>query len=413
MPESKWEALSFKVGSVFTPASPVSEETLFAGRMEQLQRILDAVQQKGQHAIVYGERGVGKTSLSYIISKKVRNPNGAQVTPRINCDSTDNFSTIWRKVFSEIDMIRDARPIGFQLSIYQESLKAADLVPQNVTPDEVRRMLSLLSETSMVIIVIDEFDRVTDQDARRAMADTVKSLSDNLIGATLVLVGVGESVDGLIGEHPSIDRALKQIKMPRMSLPELHQILENGANLLGMTISDQAKMHVGVLSQGLPHYAHLLGLHSARVAIECRDMNISLDHVDEAIRKAVADVQQSLATAYTTAVAVHRKGNIYSDVLLACALAKTNTFGYFTATDVKDQLCSITGRDYDIPSFARHLEDFCSEGRGCVITSKGEPRKKTYRFVNPLMQPHVIMHGLVNKRIDRVQLERAALFTHA
>jgi hypothetical protein len=228
----------------------------------------------------------------------------------------------------------------------------------------------------------------------------------------MVLVGVGESVDGLIGEHPSIDRALVQVKMPRMSRSELHQILENGVKLLGMTIADDAKSHIGVLSQGLPHYAHLLGLHSARVAIDCHDLNISLDHVDQAIRKAVEDVQQSLATAYMTAVAVHRKGNIYSDVLLACALAKTNTFGYFTATDVKDQLREITGKEYDIPSFARHLEDFCSASRGRVIASKGEPRKKTYRFVNPLMQPHVIMHGLVNRKIDRATLERAALFTH-
>jgi Cdc6-like AAA superfamily ATPase len=406
-----WEALSIKVGAVFTPASPVSEEALFAGRMEQLQRILDAVHQRGQHAIVFGERGVGKTSLSYIISKKTQHP-GTHVTPRINCDSADTFSSIWRKVFSEIDMIRDTRHVGFHLNAYQESLKAAELVPQNVTPDEVRRMLSLLSETSMVIVVIDEFDRIVDTDARRAMADTIKSLSDNLVGATLVLVGVGENVDGLIGDHPSIDRALKQVKMPRMSRPELHMILEKGARLLAMKIDEDSKTHIGVVSQGLPHYAHLLGLHSARVAINCRDRNISLDHVDAATRMAVEDVQQSIASAYMTAVAVHRKGNIYSDVLLACALARTNTFGYFTATDVKDRLVSITGKQYDIPSFARHLDDFCSESRGRVITSKGEPRKKTYRFLNPLMQPHVIMHGLVNKRITRIQLEGAELFTH-
>src|ERR1035438_440450 len=181
------------------------------------------------------------------------------------------------------------------MSIYMESLKAADLVPQNVTPDEVRRMLTVLSETSLVIVVIDEFDRVTDFEARRAMADTVKTLSDNLVGATLVLVGVGESVDALIGEHPSIDRALVQVKMPRMSRSELHQILENGVGLLGMSITEDAKIHIGALSQGLPHYAHLLGLHSARVAIDCHDLSISMGHVDQAIRSAVEDVQQSLA----------------------------------------------------------------------------------------------------------------------
>jgi hypothetical protein len=45
---------------------------------------------------------------------------------------------------------------------------------------------------------------------------TIKTLSDNAssIKTTLILVGVADSVDELIGEHQSIERAIKQVPMP-------------------------------------------------------------------------------------------------------------------------------------------------------------------------------------------------------
>src|SRR5580700_10179297 len=78
------------------------------------------------------------------------------------------------------------------------------------------------------IIIIDEFDRIEDSDVRVKMADTIKTLSDNAIRTNLILVGVADSVDDLIGDHPSIERAIKQVPMPRMSKAELPEIVDNG-----------------------------------------------------------------------------------------------------------------------------------------------------------------------------------------
>jgi hypothetical protein len=41
---------------VFTPAAPVSESDLFAGRMAQLRKVIDAIVQRGQHAIYSVEK---------------------------------------------------------------------------------------------------------------------------------------------------------------------------------------------------------------------------------------------------------------------------------------------------------------------------------------------------------------------
>jgi len=48
------ERLAFAVGKVFTPTVPVSEEDLFAGRIEEIRKVVDVINQRGQHAIING-----------------------------------------------------------------------------------------------------------------------------------------------------------------------------------------------------------------------------------------------------------------------------------------------------------------------------------------------------------------------
>ena len=56
-----WTNLSFQAGQVFTPGAPISERALFSGRLNQIRKVLDTISQTGYHAVLYGERGVGKT----------------------------------------------------------------------------------------------------------------------------------------------------------------------------------------------------------------------------------------------------------------------------------------------------------------------------------------------------------------
>ena len=58
-----WQALSYEAAQIFSPSAPVDEAALFAGRQTQIRKLIEAVLEKGKHAVLYGERGVGKTSL--------------------------------------------------------------------------------------------------------------------------------------------------------------------------------------------------------------------------------------------------------------------------------------------------------------------------------------------------------------
>ncbi|MDX6679996.1 MAG: hypothetical protein QOG94_35, partial [Solirubrobacteraceae bacterium] len=193
------------VARAFTPGTPVGRLDMLAGRMPQLTDIVSAVSMAGQHVGLYGERGVGKTSLANVVAQFFDNATRREHyrTVRVNCSTEDTFESLWANVFAELDVVLDEH--------------------RGLSPELVRRQLDALD--SPVLIVLDELDRVEDDGALTALADTIKTLSDHAITSTIVLVGVARSIGELVGEHASIVRALVQIEMPRMSSSELAEIL--------------------------------------------------------------------------------------------------------------------------------------------------------------------------------------------
>lgn len=395
---TNWDELYWRVSQVFTPAVPVSEDALFAGRAKQIDQAIDAINQRGQHAVVYGERGVGKTSLANVLSSRlVTHAGEGAIAPRINCDATDDFASVWRKVLKQIKWTEERREVGFAGAPLQEMRTAADVFPGDagVTPDAVRELLARLGHGRALLVIFDEFDRLTDQAARRTMADTIKTLSDHDVPATIIAVGVADNVGDLIAEHESIDRSLIQIRMPRMERDELHELLDKGMSRLGMRLAPEIRRKIADLSQGLPPYAHRLALHAARSAIRRHALTIIERDFRHAVRDAVENVQQSLRENYRKAVSSPQRGNLFGQVLLACARARTDGFGYFAPADVREPMSKIMGRPYEIPSFARHLHSFCQPARGPVLRREGQKHRYRYRFTNPLMQPFVILKGIV------------------
>jgi Cdc6-like AAA superfamily ATPase len=380
-----------KVAASFSPSAPIDQQALFAGRIPQFVEVINAVGQKGQHVILYGERGVGKTSLAKVISSFYQSQGAALVTVSVNCDATMDFSTMWRTALREVPVALGQSPgIGFTAQTSSVTNSLAALLPEVATPDEIRFLLQRVGKT---IIVFDELDRIRDEHVSALLADTIKNLSDHAVDTTLILVGVADSVNALIGEHLSVERALVQVQMPRMNQTELEEIVQKGAAKSGMTYDPVVSSRIATISQGLPHYVHLLALHAFRAAIERRSTRVELVDLRKAMERAVGHAQASTVTAYHKATASVRE-NLYAQVLLACALAGQDDLGYFAAADVREPMSRIMKRAYDIPAFAQHLNAFCEEERGCILQKVGLRRGYRFRFVNPLMQPFVIMNGL-------------------
>jgi energy-coupling factor transporter ATP-binding protein EcfA2 len=92
----------------FTPNTPVNSIDLFSGRHKQIDKVLGAVFSPGQHAAIYGERGVGKSSLANIIYDLVFAAGKQNFVPaRVNCSQGITFAEIWREVFKQVPITRE------------------------------------------------------------------------------------------------------------------------------------------------------------------------------------------------------------------------------------------------------------------------------------------------------------------
>ncbi|HUY48402.1 MAG TPA: ATP-binding protein [Streptosporangiaceae bacterium] len=363
-----------QVSHAFTPAAPIDQVSLFAGRLDQVFSCMDAISQRGLHVALYGERGVGKTSLANVLPKII---TGAEVPElgaiRVDCNTNDNYGSIWRKIFRELG---------------RSSVDPEELPGHQVTdPEDVRFRLQRLGRDTL--IVIDEFDRVEDDDALSLLADTVKTLSDHTVGATLMFVGVAASVENLLGEHESIVRNVRQVPMQRMSSQELEAALDKGfEQVVDLEISDAAKARIIFAAEGLPHFAHLLGLNSGHVAVT-DDRNV-VETQDVELAEAKAVRTHSMLSEYRKATQSAQPQHLFEEVLLACAYARRDGLGYFRARDLRSPLSDIVGRPMTIQQFQRHLNELSGPVRQ-ALSKEGELHNYVYRFRNPLFQPFAKM----------------------
>jgi Cdc6-like AAA superfamily ATPase len=385
--------LLFRCSRVFSPATPINTRDLFAGRNEQIRQAGQAVHTRGQHAIIFGERGVGKTSLANILRALLADEKTVSV--KINCHQDDTFQKVWHNALSEIDIEEVTDSIGFHRGKGSKIKSAAEWLSADVGPDDIRRILQRLGRSTDTVIIFDEFDRLQGSKVQQLFADTIKNLSDNAVNSTFVIVGVANDVSGLIKEHASIDRSLVQIQMPRMKPEELKEIMQKAMQELGMTVQQNALDLLVMLSQGLPHYTHLVGQEATTTTISANRKTVRLADVKSGVSTSLSHAQHSILDAYQKATRGQRKGTLFRQVLLACALAEVDEQGYFVSAAVREPLSKIMKKRYDIPGFSQHLDKFSSDQtRGPVLERSGTTRRFRFRFINPLLQPYVIMRGL-------------------
>lgn len=378
------------IGRAFTPSAPMTDRDMFAGRQAQLRTLVMVAAQKGQHALVYGVRGAGKTSLARV-AQEILNEGGP--APYYVCNSGDTFKSLWRAIFNEIQLITTKQPIGFESAPTTQAQSAGALLGEDVTPHSVSQSLAYLGGMQSLVIVIDEFDRPTDNSVRTFVADTIKILADRSVPVTIVLVGVAGAVSELLGEHESIQRSLVQIEMPPMNEEEIRDLITRGMTAADLRADESFTHSVVALSQGLPHYTHLLCLHAAMNCVENERDVVTEDDLTAALANAIEAASQTVREQYHSATFSNRE-TLYKAVLLACAMAPKDELGSFGAPDVRDQMRQITKQDYEIPSFAGHLKEFSSDGpRGGVLQRIGTQRRFRYRFVDPLMPTYVLMQG--------------------
>jgi Cdc6-like AAA superfamily ATPase len=375
------------IGDIYTPSYPIEIKELFSGRTEQMRSVFDFIRQKGKHIIVYGDRGVGKTSFSNVI--KVICESDQQVA-KVSCSTDDTFETLFHNVLSKLtyDYEEAQQKIGFGSEIEKTN---KSLIFSNLYNSEQLNIQVLTSVFDLInpIVILDEFDRLNSEKFNKALfTDLIKNLADNLPNTTLIIVGVSEDVSSLIAQHLSIERNLSQIYMPSMSPDEITAIITKGEEPLELTFDENVKNRVINLSSGYPHFTHSLCYYSTTAAVWDNSSKISDQHLNIAIKQTIDNAHESLRNSYRTAT-LATKPNIYQEVLNAASIVATDEYGYFQANDLEDILSKLLGKVVKVNNFTFHLGKFCADERGEIFTMTGAKNRHRYKFKNPLMKAFI------------------------
>jgi Cdc6-like AAA superfamily ATPase len=361
----------------------------------------------GQHAIIHGHRGVGKTSLANVSTAKIANrAESRTLVVRVTCNSDDVFDSVWQRAFSQIPL--SAGSLGFAADAAQTEMSYAHILPaeygQMITPDVVQLQLKAASAARHIIVVIDEFEQIEETSEQKRFSNAVKGLSDNGVDATIILVGVADNVGDLLQGHQSVERALRQISMPEMSRGELLEIVQNGLERAEMMAVESADEEIAKIAQGLPHYAHSLSLEAALAALSDRRSSVCKIDVTAALAPTVNSSLESIKTSYHAATLSNQPANLYKHVLLAAAMTKPDELNYFAATDLIAAISIVLKKTVTINAFLQHLSAFTQKDHGPMFEQMGSEKRNRYRFINPMMRPYIIARGLQDGLITDEEL---------
>ena len=99
--EKEQKILGSGVREIFTPHTPIKSVNLFFGREEQVKSIIQALLTPGQHVVLYGDRGVGKSSLANIVTKTLLESLIGRCHS-FRCDSNTDFVQVFYYVLSNM-----------------------------------------------------------------------------------------------------------------------------------------------------------------------------------------------------------------------------------------------------------------------------------------------------------------------
>lgn len=372
---------------VFSPTAPIEQEDLFYGRISQLQYVHSAITQRGAHAVLYGDRGVGKTSLANIATKTF----AGVVVSKVTCNRTEDFKAIWEKALKKIRFKTESNGIGFNAEPNTAAIQLDLFLPEKSELDSTDIEHVFENLVTPILIIFDEFDSVTSGDVRTRMADTIKALSDNVPNVTIFIVGIAENVNGLLGEHPSLERCLIQVQMPRMSDDELKEIIENGLTRLELEIIGNVKEKIIDYSSGFPHYTHAICKYAAHLAIHQNENTISIHHFTYAVKRSIENASQSLRDSYQKAIITSKGASQFEDILAACAMSELDEYNCFSSSDMLTYL-KLDGKvknNATTKDVRYYLETLSKSEKGKILEKVGQASNIKYRFTNPMMRAFI------------------------
>jgi len=405
-----------KVLNAFRPGAAIDLPAQFAGRKDEVETLVDALHMEGACPIIYGERGLGKTSLALQIerialgdtelldelglSDRILPDTGRFTTFSFVCsdgiNSKDELlqrlinTAVGYDVGADLRTTLDSRRVTtrIKLKVYEQevqksfSSKDSGKSFESLSVEEkfevvARRVIE--RNNSRVLFIIDELDRLKES---RGLASIIKNLSSQDV--KFLLVGVGQNVSTLLHDHASLERTLIQVPVYLMGDQDSAAIIHKTEYLLlgsglDLKFSDSAIKRIVDAAGGFPWFVHTIAQEALKIAYE-GDVRIVADaQVNRAIgRLSSQRFGQQFYDTYQMAVGDSRQREIV-----------LRLFAGWSGADVPTSELYPLSHELGVTNPAALTKQLMKHEYGRVLVRPPYAAARVFRFTNAMFKRYV------------------------
>lgn len=357
--------------SYLTSAQPIQSPQHLKGRTRPLQLLLDALTSPGRHAFIYGYRGVGKSSLAQTTAFQLQHSSGPPIV--IGCEPSSSFSQICQDVIrialnvnplekkgqSKFNLGASVAGYGGNISL-ERGRGQAEIQIASVN-EAVSYFRSACEKfTPGFVVVLDEFDQLTDTEEHRRFALLLKQVSDQKIPVRFIFCGIADTIEKLFTQHASIFRQVHCELVDRLGLQACLEIIEDASTALKIDMRNDFKYRIAQISDGFPSFVHLIAEKIFTATFDRNDHAVTQESYEQGILEAIGSVELTLKRDYENAL--HKNTHKYEHVIWAVA---------------NDRLL-----DVNTDTIWKHYLDICEQLRIAPVTRSNITTK-----LNQLSQP--------------------------
>lgn len=413
--------------NAFTPAKEIQDIERFAGRTELLDALSGALQSDGAQIVLYGQRGIGKSSLSRVLMQMATNDTAALARLKerphvkfdylpiyVTCDdSITSIDKLCMRLLTDENALAAWIPFrvverttagegGGKLGvkIIEVSGKVSGSISERAIEIESDARTTFINACRAVVnmdvakhgllIIVDEFDRVTD---KSGIASMLKALGPESV--TFALVGVAGTISELIADHESVARQLADgaIEVEPMTKGELAEIITRAMSALGKKYAFEADATdwITTIARGHPFYVHLVGKHALLRAIARKSLKVSIEDA----RDALADIAFKGSAPIQEATYKRAVGHSFIRERILKGFAERDEQEVYT-TDLYSELAKEL--KVDPSAISVYVGQLASDKYGAVI---GKTRDRYYQFNDSLFKAYAAARPFERKAGDR------------
>ena len=196
-----------KLGEVLSASRPIHSIEHLKGRDKELDTIKKSLYAPGRHVFIYGDRGVGKSSLGQTAAYQYQSSEASPIF--VSGSPDDTFNTVIANIVSQAvrrprtESVKTTKSVsveigGIKLGEGSETT-GVDIASAIRSIGDAMALLEQVAEKrgGSTAVVIDEFDAIADPTERNKFASLLKQMGDRSVNLKFIFTGIGKSLDEL------------------------------------------------------------------------------------------------------------------------------------------------------------------------------------------------------------------------